>query len=115
MQLVSWGARAALAGAGAALLVGAAAAPALADSVSTTGASGSTEYISGSGGYYNLYAKDTLTDGHCAQWQSDQGGWHYIGSKACSGGWEHVGSVQTGHRYRICRTGAGNCSSAVEL
>lgn len=94
------------------------ASPALAASVSTTGASGRTSIVSSN---INFYATDTLSDGHCAQWQRQPGGsgsWSYFGSQACSGSEELVAArpyFSDGTRYRICRTGVGNCSSSFAL
>jgi hypothetical protein len=110
---------AALAAPIAALVVIGTATPALAASVSTTGASGRTAAAGGT--TYRFYATDTLSDGHCAQWQQQSGGagsWRYIGAQACSGSEELVSSrsvVRDGTRYRICRTGVGNCSSSFTL
>jgi hypothetical protein len=86
-------------------------------SASTTGASGRAVYISN--GSWRLYATDTLTDGHCAQWQSrlhgSTGSWSWTGDSSCSGSEEAVGYAYYTYDYRICRTGVGNCSSALDL
>lgn len=82
---------------------------------STTGAAGRATYLQN--GVFDLYARDTLTDGHCAQWQSrwPGGAWSWTGSRACSSTETHVGLAEWGQDVRICRTGVGNCSSAIRL
>jgi hypothetical protein len=99
------------------VMVGLATAPAFAATASTTGASGRSQYVKN--GYTLLFATDTLTDGHCAQWQEniDGGGWHWIGSSSCSGSEQQVGSGLSSsyYLYRICRTGVGNCSNAIVI
>jgi len=86
-------------------------------SASTTGASGRAVYVAN--GDWNLYATDTLSDGHCARWQSrlhgSTGSWSWTGNSACSGHEEAVGSAYFTYDYRICRTGVGNCSGALDL
>lgn len=86
--------------------------------LSTTGAWGEYSYMNGSGGY-ELGARDTLTDGHCAQWQERDpgGGWYWIGSRACTGTEQWVAQALAfeGVQVRVCRTGVGNCSSYVTL
>jgi hypothetical protein len=101
--------------AGAALVVAAAPIPAQAATVSTTGARGRTAYFEN--GTHFLYASDPLTDGHCARWQQKigSGSWTWHFRSACSGTEEQVGIGQSGNQYRICRTGVGNCSSAIRL
>lgn len=101
----------------AAALVGAAALPAHAATASTTGASG--RWANATGDSYNLYATDTLSDGHCARWQHKvgSGSWQWIGTSACSGSEQRVatGYGRFNHFYRICRTGVGNCSRLLEF
>jgi hypothetical protein len=93
------------------LLVGAL--PAAADtSLSTTGAAGRIAVCPDGGGpTWCLYARDTLSDGHCARWQIDSSGWQWWGGSVCTGTETNVGRVDVG-RFRICRTGVGNCSRA---
>ncbi|MGX6601196.1 hypothetical protein ACWKSP_03525 [Micromonosporaceae bacterium Da 78-11] len=118
MHITNWTRRAMTVAAGVVVVVGFAAAPAQADAyASTTGASGRSDYIKN--GYTELYATDTLSDGHCARWQEKIGGgsWHWIGSSSCSGSEQQVASglSSSTYLYRICRTGVGNCSGAVVI
>ena len=104
------------------LVVGLSAAPAQAGiGFSTTGAVG--DAVS-NGNYsdllvhYDLYATDPLTDGHCAQWQRKIGdaAWAWIGSSSCGSKTKVAdGKGALNWRYRICRTGVGNCSASAEL
>jgi hypothetical protein len=109
---------------GVALLVGGTALPAQAYGMSTTGARGDVENSrpgSGAGGYpyaYDLYATDTLSDGHCARWQLKigSGAWQWFGTQSCGAKtYSGVGYGKAGYVYRICRTGVGNCSAPKEF
>ena len=99
------------------MIMGFAAVPAEAASASTTGAKGRSVRLEN--GTHSLYATDTLADGHCARWQEKigSGSWHWRGESSCSGSeeWVGVGQSLSDYRYRICRTGEGNCSGAVRL
>ncbi|MGW5671418.1 hypothetical protein [Micromonospora sp. NPDC003776] len=108
--------RAATVGASALLLLGIAAAPAWAATLSTTGAKGRYEYFKN--GTYQMWLTDTLTDGHCAQWQEKApgGSWKWVGEQNCTS--SEINAVWLGrstYEVRICRTGIGNCSTAVKL
>lgn len=116
MIKAGWSTKALVVGGGAAMLVALAAVPAQAVTLSTTGAVGRTAYIRN--GDYELFARDPLTDGHCARWQErlpNETTWRWKGSSACSSTEQFVGFSRSGHRVRICRTGVGNCSSATLL
>jgi hypothetical protein len=98
----------------AALLL-AASTPAMADTtLSTTGASGRLAVCPDGGDpTWCLYARDTLTDGHCARWQIEtSSGWQWWGNSVCTGTEQYVTRLDLG-RLRVCRTGIGNCSRAV--
>ncbi|MFC4530307.1 hypothetical protein [Sphaerisporangium dianthi] len=92
-------------------------ASAAADTLSTTGAWG--RYVWQRAGWA-LVARDPLTDGHCAQWQTraSGGSWQWAGIRVCTAtetyAQEQVG-VGENTQVRICRTGVGNCSTAVTL
>src|SRR3954447_7731639 len=114
----TWIRKSALVGAASAALGAVAAAPAHAEeyTLSTTGAQGTVRYVGN--GDWSLFARDPLTDGHCARWQvreTDGSSWHWQGDGACSGSWAYVGSAWNQWSVRICRTGTGNCSGAVRL
>jgi hypothetical protein len=83
--------------------------------LSTTGAWGKYSYIAN--GSFNLQARDPLTDGHCARWQHRPpgGSWTWTGDMICSATATHSGYTWINYEVRICRTGIGNCSSAVKL
>lgn len=86
-------------------------------SLSTTGASGKYKYVTGSGGW-DLFALDPLSDGHCAQWQIKHpgGSWTWHGNRVCTGTETYVyAGAQDEDQIRVCRTGTGNCSTAVSL
>jgi len=107
--------RAAMVLSAAAVVLLAGAVPAMADTtLSATGASGRMAVCSNP--YeptWCLYARDTLTDGHCARWQIETStGWQWWGSSVCTGTEQFVGALEVG-RLRVCRTGIGNCSRAV--
>lgn len=97
-----------------------AATPALAvtqGTLSTTGASGEYRYQSGSA-TWALGARDTVSDSHCAQWQVKHSGsstWVWTGARECAGTQTWVGVAGVSDQVRICRTGTGNCSTAVKL
>lgn len=97
------------------------ASPALAFSgngtLSTTGASGAYKYVTGAAGW-DLFARDPLSDGHCAQWQIRHpgGSWNWYGNRVCSGTETYVyAGAQDEDEIRICRTGIGNCSAVLSL
>lgn len=83
--------------------------------LSTTGAAGIARYYEN--GQYFLLAKDTLSDGHCAQWQKRNPGasWAWTGDMVCDGSYHNVGIALVGQQVRICRTGLGNCSTYKQL
>ena len=110
-----WIKRSAVVAAGAAAVVTFASVPALAVSLSTTGAAGRSAYLGN--GDYTLYARDTLSDGHCAQWQYKEpgGSWRSAGSNVCSSSEAVGGYAHSGFQIRICRTGVWNCSGAYTL
>ncbi|WP_089207300.1 hypothetical protein [Streptosporangium subroseum] len=85
--------------------------------LSTTGAVGAYKYVRGSGGW-DLFARDPLSDGHCAQWQIKHpgGSWAWYGNRVCTGTETYVyaGALDE-DQIRICRTGTGNCSASVSL
>jgi hypothetical protein len=89
--------------------------PASAATHSTTGASGRDAYL----GYslYDLFARDTLTDTHCARWQrrAPGGSWAWTGESVCTASEQLAATGFSGWSIRICRTGVGNCSSAYTL
>jgi hypothetical protein len=97
----------------AAVVLLAGALPAVADtSLSTTGAAGRMAVCPDVGPTWCLYAQDTLTDSHCARWQVETAsGWQWWAGSVCTGTETYVGRVDVG-RFRICRTGIGNCSRA---
>ncbi|SCG70049.1 hypothetical protein [Micromonospora humi] len=116
MAKIKLAARAATVAGSALLLLGVAAAPAYAATLSTTGAKGRYEYFKN--GTYQMWLTDTLSDGHCAQWQekASGGSWTWVGERNCSSG--EINAVwlgRLGYQIRICRTGVGNCSTAVKL
>jgi len=87
-------------------------------STSTTGASGRIATRSPDDPDYCLlttclWATDTLTDGHCAQWQKEDPNnnwaWAWYGRSSCSGVEELVAYSAPDGVYRLCRTGIGNC------
>lgn len=110
-----WIKRSAVVASAAAAVVAFAATPALAVSLSTTGASGRTAYLGN--GDYTLYARDTLSDGHCAQWQYKEpgGSWRNAGGSVCSSSEAVGGYAHSGFQIHICRTGVWNCSEARTL
>lgn len=104
------------------LLVGASSTAAqAATTYTTTGAWGQDVYVSGSSNptEYNLYAKDPLEDGHCAQWQIKTGdnSWTWYGTRVCSNTVTYVGKAygKYSYYYRLCRTGVGNCTGTIEF
>jgi hypothetical protein len=107
---------------GAVTLVGAAALPAQAATYTTTGACGEAVFASGEGPgnlVYNLYAKDPLSDGHCARWQIQTGGgaWQWYGDQVCANTRTYIGKGygKYNYFYRVCRTGVGNCTRTLEF
>ncbi|WP_343450930.1 hypothetical protein [Micromonospora oryzae] len=113
-----WATRAGIVATGTAVVLAFAAVPAQAAEItkSTTGASGRAVYIKN--GDWDLFATDTLTDGHCARWQErapSSSSWSYKGNSICTAteGW--AGFARSGYSYRICRTGVGNCSTVATL
>ncbi|GGM03352.1 hypothetical protein GCM10012279_21310 [Micromonospora yangpuensis] len=83
---------------------------------STTGAVGRAVYIKN--GDWNLYARDPLTDGHCARWQVRAPGsstWNWQGPSVCTATEQHATFGRAQYSYRICRTGVGNCSAPKTL
>lgn len=82
--------------------------------LATTGAEGRYAFTSGPPYNVNLYATDTLSDGHCARWQVDYGsGYQWLGAQVCSSTETFVGTYPRATQLiRICRTGVGNCSPA---
>ncbi|MGK5677796.1 hypothetical protein [Actinoplanes sp. URMC 104] len=114
--VTSWMRRTAMVAAGTAAVLGVVSTPALAaDTLSTTGASGRWSYIKN--GDWSLYAKDPLTDGHCAQWQykAPGGSWTNSLNSVCSSTETWAGSARSGYQIRICRTGVWNCSGTRTL
>jgi hypothetical protein len=112
----TWLRRSALVAAGSAAILTVVSTPALAASLSTTGASGTWSYIQN--GTYGLYARDTLTDGHCAQWQRRPPGGSWTTDTTdpiCTSTSTFSGIAQSGDQIRICRTGVWNCSAARTL
>lgn len=103
------------------LLVLVTATSAFALSTSTTGASGriSTPTTDTCPDHICLWATDTLTDGHCAQWQQEDPNnnfaWRWFGPQSCSGSENKVASFAPDGVYRICRTGVGNCGPAISV
>ncbi|MET9461529.1 hypothetical protein ABZY05_41940 [Streptomyces canus] len=102
----------------AAALIGLTAAPAEAHTynLSTTGAAGAVDYSAN--GTWDIYARDTLTDGHCARFQVkdwDDTSWRWYDDMVCTSTEQWVSIVQSGWSVRICRTGIGNCSAALKL
>lgn len=111
----TWAKRSAMIAVGAAAIVTVVSTPSFASgTISTTGAAGYSKYIGN--GDYSLYAKDTLSDGHCAQWQYKEpgGSWTNDGPDVCSSTYTWVGAANENFQIRICRTGVWNCSSAVK-
>ncbi|KAB1916768.1 hypothetical protein F8280_30555 [Micromonospora noduli] len=85
-------------------------------SKSTTGAAGRAVYIKN--GDWDLFARDPLTDGHCARWQERAPGgssWSWKGNSICTSSEGWAAFARSGYSYRICRTGIGNCSSVATL
>ncbi|GAB3982873.1 hypothetical protein V1634_25480 [Plantactinospora veratri] len=112
----SWARRGGVVALAAAAMVAIASTPSYAAvSLSTTGAAGRAVYAGDN--IHRLYAKDPLTDGHCAQWQIrlPGGQWQWSGDRACSSSEEYVSATASGNQIRICRTGVGNCSAAYQL
>ena len=96
-------------------LVGLAAVPAEAHTytMSTTGAVGAIDYFEN--GSWNLYARDTLSDGHCARFQvkdENDTSWRWYEDMVCTSTEQWVSIFPSGWSVRICRTGIGNCSAA---
>lgn len=83
---------------------------------STTGAEGRAVYIGN--GDWDLFARDPLTDGHCARWQERAPGsssWSWKGNSVCTATEQWAAFARSGYSYRICRTGIGNCSTVATL
>ncbi|RUL91251.1 hypothetical protein EG812_21015 [Verrucosispora sp. FIM060022] len=119
MGVVRGSRRLAVVAAGVAAVLAASALPvqaAVNEYFSTTGAAGRAEYIRN--GDWNLYARDTLTDSHCARWQYRAPGsstWNWQGSSVCTATEQHATFGRAQYSYRICRTGIGNCSAPKTL
>ncbi|MFY1661038.1 hypothetical protein [Micromonospora sp. WMMD1274] len=113
-----WTRRVGVVGTGVAMLLGFAAVPAQAATItrSTTGAAGRAVYLGDSN--WELFARDTLSDGHCARWQVRAPGgtsWSWQGDSVCTSTEKSATFGVSNYSYRICRTGIGNCSSAATL
>jgi hypothetical protein len=116
-KAVTWLKRSAVVAVGSAAILTVVSTPSLAaNSLSTTGASGTWAYSAN--GTYNLYARDTLSDGHCAQWERKPPGGSWTTDTTdpiCSGTSTWSGIAQFGDQIRICRTGVWNCSGTHTL
>ena len=115
---MTWLKRSAVVAVGSAAVLTVVSTPSLAaNSLSTTGAYGSWAYAVN--GTWSMSAKDTLTDGHCAQWERKPAGsssWTTSPNEAiCSSTLTWSGIAQSGDYVRICRTGVWNCSGSVKL
>jgi phospholipase/lecithinase/hemolysin len=114
--VMRWVKRSALVAAGSAALLVTTSSPSWADgSTSTTGVSGRWAYRRN--GDYNLYARDVLSDGHCAQWQRREpgGSWENTINMICSNTEAWAGLGRGGGQIRLCRTGVWNCTRAISL
>lgn len=116
-EAVTWLKRSALVAVGSAAILTVVSTPSFAaDSLSTTGASGTYYYIEN--GTYGLKARDTLSDGHCAQWQRKPPGGSWTTDTTdpvCTSTLTFSGIAQSGDQIRICRTGVWNCSGTRTL